>query len=196
MRRFFDGAREARLTDSIMSKPLSFAVFVLCVGCTHAHVAEELGSGLYELSIKTDEDGCSPIRPTGTMGDVGVLVEEGAIDAPVPDSDRTALVSPRVRLTPERAFHAETNRPVPNCEGAYVYDQWTMLGNSPRALSILHVQEWQGLSGCADTIDSMPAAPAADCRSERALTYTLSESCLAPCSLRILTLDTIACVCE
>ena len=170
----------------------ALCMFLLC-GCAQAHGTDDVAQGIYELTIERGLDACSPVRPAGAMGAVAVLVEEGAVDAPVPDADVAPLASPRVRLAPESAFHAETNRRVTGCEGAWVHEEWTMLDSSAEGFTIQHLQSWEGLSSCASI--TMPGAPTADCESERQLSYRLAERCVAPCSLRLTSTATVECAC-
>lgn len=173
---------------------MAWGVFFVA-GCTQAHVPDEVAPGIYELTIEQALDACSPSRPVGAMGSVAVLVDEGALDAPVPDADLGPLASPRVRLTPDREFHAETNRRVTGCEGAWVHEEWTLLESGTAGFAIRHLQEWQGLSSCVDGAITMPGAPVADCQSERQLEYRLAETCAAPCSLRLTSASSIECAC-
>ena len=96
-------------------------------GCASAHPSDEVAPGIYELSASADTDACSPHRAVGVMGEVAVLVEAGAVDAPVPDMDAPLLLAPRVRLAPGQSYHSETNRRIPGCESAWVHEEWTML---------------------------------------------------------------------
>lgn len=163
-------------------------------GCAAAHGSDEVAPGIYELTVESELDACSPVRASGAMGPVAVLVEGGAIDAPVPDVDAAPLTSPRVRLAPDGLFHAETNRRVPGCEAAWVHEEWTVLEPGAEGFAISHLQRWEGLAGCADI--AMPSAPATDCESERLLRYDLAERCAAPCTLRLTAGSAIECVCD
>lgn len=174
----------------------SALALVLFAGCAQAHVADEVAPGIYDLTIERELDACSPARPVGVMGPVAVLVERGAIDAPVPDADPSPLLSPRVRLEPDAFFHAETNRRVPGCDGAWVHEEWTALEPNRSGFVITHFQRWHGLASCAGASDAMPGAPATDCESERHLRYELAEACVAPCRLRLTSASTVACACE
>ncbi len=169
---------------------------VALAGCASAHGSDEGAAGIYELTIESEVDACSPLRPVGAMGAVAVLVEGGAIDAPVPDAEALLLASPRVRLGPDGLFHAETNRRIPGCEGAWVHEEWTVVEPSASAFAISHLQRWEGLASCADPAALMPGAPAGDCSSERRLRYEIAERCAAPCSLRLTSTSTVACDCS
>jgi hypothetical protein len=173
-----------------------FALCAALVGCAQVHVSDEVQPGIYELTIEREVDACSPTRPVGAMGAVGVLVERGSIDAPVPDSDFGLLTTPRVRLTADHGFHAETNRRIPGCESAFVHEAWTVMGSSARGFELVHRQSWHGLGACADAVATMPSAPAQDCESERRLRYDLASSCPAPCSLRLSAGSELACSCD
>jgi hypothetical protein len=197
-----DAPGEARSGGAAMSKVvtkshglLTLALVVLA-GCASAHGSDEVEAGIYELTIESELDACSPLRPVGAMGAVAVLVDGGAIDAPVPDAEALLLASPRVRLAPDGLFHAETNRRVSGCDGAWVHEEWTVVEPSAEAFAISHLQRWEGLASCADPSVLMPGAPGADCSSERLLRYSLAERCLAPCSLRLTSTSTVACACD
>lgn len=167
-------------------------IVLLLAGCASAHTPEQIGSGIYDLRIEGDVEDCAPARPTGAMGAVAVLVEDEAIDAPVPDAPTAPLLAPRVRLTPESAFHVETNRNLPSCAGAWVHETWTVMSTASEAFELAHTQAWQGVESCADA----SAVPAADCRSERHFRYTLRTACAAPCTLVLAADDTVACSCD
>lgn len=169
---------------------------VFLMGCAQAHGTDDVAPGIYELTIESGADACSPVRPIGAMGTVAVLVDDGAIDAPVPDADLGPLASPRVRLAPDSAFHAETNRRVTGCDGAWVHEEWTVLDSAAEGFAISHLQRWEGLSSCVEGAITMPGAPVADCESERQLEYRLAESCAAPCSLRLTSAASVDCVCD
>ncbi|MCZ7681068.1 MAG: hypothetical protein M5U28_20680 [Sandaracinaceae bacterium] len=171
------------------------SIILLAAGCTQAHEPGEVATGIYELTIARGLDACSPSRPVGAMGSVAVLVDEGGLDAPVPDADLGPLASPRVRLSQDREFHAETNRRVTGCDGAWVHEEWTLLDSGTRGFAITHLQEWRGLSSCVEGAVTMPGAPVGDCESERELEYRLAESCEAPCSLRLTSAASIECAC-
>ncbi len=178
-----------------MTKRSLIALCALMAGCAQAHGTDDVAQGIYELTIEHGADACSPARPVGAMGAVAVLVEGDAIDAPVPDADATPLASPRVRLTAEAGFHAETNRRVTGCEGAWVHEEWTILESGAEGFALSHFQRWEGLSSCVEGAVTMPGAPAGDCESERRLGYALSEACAAPCALRLTDIASVECAC-
>lgn len=178
-----------------MSKHAWILVLAVAMGCAQAHVTDEVQPGLYELAIERELDACSPMRAAGVMGPVGVLVERGTIDAPVPDTDLSLLTAPRVRLAPSAGYHAETNRRVAGCEGAFVHEEWTVVESSAQSFTLTHLQRWEGLERCADVTTDLPGAPARDCASERRLRYDLAASCGAPCAIR-LTPSGLACTCD
>ncbi|MEC7519633.1 MAG: hypothetical protein VYE22_07205 [Myxococcota bacterium] len=180
----------------MIQRTLMVFLAIGAVGCASAHPSDEVAPGIYELSASADSDACSPLRAIGAMGEVAVLVEGGAVDAPVPDTDAPLLVAPRVRLSPSQSYHAETNRRVPGCEAAWVHEEWTMLEGGADGFRVLHTQEWQGLADCAAARDAMPGAPDGDCRAERVLDYALQSACHAPCRLVLGEADSVACSCS
>lgn len=168
----------------------AFATF----GCAEAHGTDSVQPGIYELRVEPEIDGCSPTRAIGSMGPVGVLVESGAIDAPVPDIDAPILAAPRVRLTPSTSFHRETNRRIEGCDG-WVHEEWTLTTSNADGFSLLHTQRWENLIACSSGRARMPSAPEVDCTAERILRYELSGACVAPCTLRLTAGEAVRCHC-
>ena len=171
------------------------AAGTMMVGCAQAHAPEDVASGIYELTIESATEACSPSRAIGTMGAVAVLAVDGSIDAPVPDIEAPLLVAPRVRLTPG-LYHSETNRRVSGCEGAWVHEEWTVIDASAEGFDLMHTQEWQGLAGCGDARVATPSTPDGDCMSERILRYGLSTECRAPCTLQLTAAGGVECSCS
>lgn len=165
------------------------------IGCGQNHPSDEVAAGIYELTVIAESDACSPSRAVGAMGPVAVVTRGSAIDAPVPDvGDASLLTAPRVVLAAD-AFHAETNRRIPSCEGSFVHEEWTLLDATSEGFELLHTQEWHGLEGCEAAGTVMPGAPAADCMAERRLRYDLAEACAAPCRLVLDATAAVACSC-
>jgi hypothetical protein len=178
-----------------MARILATAMALAALGCAQAHGTDEVQPGIYELRIETEADACSPSRAVGAMGAVPVLVEDGALDVPVPEVEAPLLTVPRVRLAPSASFHAEADRRLEGCDGA-VHEEWTVLESGAEGFEVLHTQRWENLAGCADARERVPSAPEADCTSERRLRYDLEGACLAPCRLRLVAGGTIECRCE
>ncbi len=173
---------------------LLLAAVTFGIGCSAAHPSDEVRTGIYQLEIESEIDGCSPARTAGDLGVVGVLVREGAVDAPVPAVGEGLLTAPRVQLRPGASYHAETNRRVSGCDGAWVHEEWTLMASSGEAFEVLHSQSWAGLESCLvrpDTADM----PQVDCDSERRLTYRLQDICEAPCALHLDLTGSIVCAC-
>ena len=168
---------------------------VALVGCSQSHPSEEIAPGIYDLTVQSETEACSPPRAVGAMGRVAMLVHDGAIDAPVPEIDDTVLTAPRVVLAPTASFHSETNRRLSGCGGAWVHEEWTVLESDGTTFDLLHTQQWQDLASCGGA-ETVRDAPSADCRSERRLRYDLAEACAAPCRLVLAIGPAIACSCE
>lgn len=163
------------------------------VGCSSAHEARAVSSGIYELTARGDADACSPSRATGAMGLVGIVSTAGVVNVGVPDVASHTLA--RVSLAPSRGFHAESVLPLAGCEGGEVRRAWTILDTSSTGFSMQLSEEWTGVAGCAGVRALMPAAPEADCRADRVLEYRLMEACEAPCEVRIVE-GGAACFCD
>ena len=173
---------------------ISLFFVVAASGCADAHEPEGVAPGLYELTVQTDLDACTPMRPTGSMGPVAVLVEGTTLDVPVPDAEATVLTAQRVRLSPDSSFHAETNRHITGCDGAWVHEEWTVMDTHDEGFDLLVHQDWQGLESCTSAVRE--PVPAADCSSERTMGYRLRAACYEPCSLQLTGAGEIACSCD
>lgn len=168
------------------------ALSMAMVGCSAAHPSDEVRTGIYELMVESDADGCSPRRAVGSMGPVGVVVRGGAVDAPVPEQGNEIWTAPRVQLAPGASYHSETNRRITGCDGAWVHEEWTMMESDGEHFEVLHMQSWQGLDSC---VDAPASAPETDCDAERRLQYDLQTTCEAPCSLHVGVSGAIVCAC-
>lgn len=172
-----------------------FTLLVLAtlVGCSSAHEARDVASGVYELTARGDADACSPSRATGGMGLVGIVSTAGVVNVGVPDVQSHSLA--RVSLAATAGFHAESVLALEGCERGEVRRAWTILETSSLGFSMQLSEEWTGVAECAGVRELMPAAPESDCRAERVLEYRLMEACEAPCQVRIVE-SGAACVCD
>ncbi|MGE0791891.1 MAG: hypothetical protein AB7S26_39825 [Sandaracinaceae bacterium] len=166
---------------------------LLGFGCAVAHPSDEVRTGIYELTVETMTDDCSPQRAAGDLGMVAVLVRDGAIDAPVPETDLSLFTAPRVELTPGRSYHFETNRRLTGCDGAWVHEEWTMMDSDGTVFEVDHSQDWEGVSSCVPAEGS--SVPSVDCAVDRHLRYALDTACDAPCSLSIDASGALICGC-
>ncbi len=168
---------------------------LLLGGCSQTHPSDDIAGGIYDLDVARELDACSPLRAIGSMGPVAVIVEDGAIDVPVPELGDSVLTAPRIVLRSSSFFHSEMNRQIPGCEGAWVHEEWTVVETDGSSFDLLHTQRWEGLASCADASAHMPGAPSLDCVSERRLRYDLTEVCAAPCRLRLGEGSSLFCFC-
>lgn len=168
---------------------------VALFGCSQSHPNAEIAPGIYDLTVQSETEACSPPRAVGAMGRVAVLVQNGAVDAPVPEGDDSLLTAPRVVLEPSSSFHTETNRRPSGCDTAFVHEEWTVLASDGATFDLLHTQQWQGIASCAGA-EPLRNAPSADCMSERRLRYDLAQACVAPCRLVLGESLAVGCSCE
>lgn len=167
---------------------LAFALVSSFVfGCSAVHTPTEVGSGIYDLSVSSERDACSPNRATGLMGPVAVVVAEDVVNVGLPDGAR-------VSLDTSAGFHSEVATTLASCPAATLRRSWTVVGSGVHGdFDLAYHEEWQGLAGCAAS--AMPAeAPVADCAADLVFTYSQAQACAAPCELRQ-TGSTPICVC-
>ncbi len=160
-----------------------FAV-MLGLGCSAAHEAREVGSGIYDLTARGDADRCTPTRTTGAMGLVGVVSERGLVNLAVPDGAEGTLA--RVSLAASESFHTEITSELPGCEGTSLRRSWTILDTTSTGFQLQLTEEWIGIDACDAARELMPAAPEHDCRADRVLEYRLMETCAAPCEVHVI----------
>ena len=168
---------------------LSFALGA----CTSAHQAVEVGSGIYELTVTSERDACSPLRTTGAMGTVGVVSRGDVLNLSVPDLDSDA--SMRVSLSRGTGFHDERSDALPACAEGALERTYTVVAADSTRFTVVYTETWRGLATCGSAMRSvMPTAPTADCRAELALEYRLDAECAAPCEIQ-LTASGATCAC-
>jgi len=145
-------------------------------GCSAVHAPTEVASGIYELSVSTERDACSPARVTGSMGRVAVVSSDDVLNIGLGDGAR-------VSLSQATGFHDEHEVAIATCPGASLRREWTVLDSTHGGFSLQYSEEWLGIGGC--TALAMPEAPDVDCRAELVLDYARMEACEAPCELRL-----------
>lgn len=173
--------------------PALVIVTALAVGCSAAHEPLEVGSGIYDLTVRGEVDRCSPARATGAMGRVGVVSASGLVNLAAPETSSVSLG--RVSLSARDGFHTEAEIAIPGCEGATLRRAWTIVDSRGGDFAVALTEEWSGVGGCAAAREAMPGAPDADCRADRLLDYRLMEPCAAPCAVHIGAGDAI-CACD
>ncbi len=144
--------------------------------CSSSHGATDVGSGIYELTVTTERDACSPARNTGAMGQVAVVSSDDVLNIGLADGARVSLAQ-------ASGFHGAYDVPIATCEGASLHREWTVVGSTPGGFSLAYQEEWIGIAGCPGI--AMPEAPDHDCRADLALDYAVMETCEAPCELRL-----------
>lgn len=165
----------------------------LGIGCSAAHEPREVGSGIYDLTVRGELDRCSPTRSTGAMGLVGIVSERGLVNVAVPDGAAGSLA--RVSLAATDGFHTDAAIELPGCDDASVRRSWTILDTSSEGFQLELTEEWIGLERCDAARELLPAAPLTDCRSARVLDYRLMEPCGAPCEVHLVA-GGAACACD
>ena len=172
---------------------LFFSLALALSGCSSAHQAVDVGSGIYALTVSGERDACSPLRTTGAMGNVGVVSQDDVLNLSVPDLDAEA--SMRVSLSRSTGFHDERSEALPTCTDGTLDRSYTVVSADGTHFTVVYTETWRGLASCGTAMRSvMPTAPSADCRAELVLDYQLDAECAAPCEIQ-LTAGGAACSC-
>ena len=141
-------------------------------GCTSSHASTDVASGIYELTVTTERDACTPSRETGAMGRVAVVSAIDVLNLGLQDGAR-------VSLNQSNGFHAVHEVPLLSCAGAVLRREWSVVAaDLAGGFTVAYNEEWSGVQDCA-----MPEAPRTDCRADLVLSYRNMEACEAPCTL-------------
>ncbi len=165
---------------------------ILGVGCAAAHEPLDVGSGIYELSVRREDDRCSPTRNTPSMGPVGIVSERGLVNIAVPGLEGPLA---RVSLAASDGFHTDSVIEFADCAGGSLRRSWTILDGTPNGFELELSEEWTGIVGCAAAREYAPIVPEDDCRAERVFEYRLMEPCASPCEVRVTAGNTV-CACD
>jgi hypothetical protein len=153
-------------------------------GCTSSHATTDVASGIYELTVTSERDACTPTRETGSMGRVAVVSAVDVLNLGLQDGAR-------VSLDQSNGFHAVHEVPFASCVGASLRREWAVVASDASGgFTVAYNEEWTGLARC-----SMPEAPRADCRADLVLSYRNMEACAAPCTLSM-SASGPSCLCE
>lgn len=162
------------------------------VGCAARHEPLDVGSGIYDLSVRREDDRCSPTRSTSSMGPVGIVSTRGLVNVAVPGLDGDLA---RVSLAASEGFHADRVIEFAGCPGASLRRSWTILDGTSSGFELQLSEEWTGIAGCTSAREYTPVVPQHDCRADRVFEYRLMETCAAPCELQV-TADDAICACD
>lgn len=165
---------------------------MLGVGCAAAHEPLDVGSGIYDLSVRREDDRCTPTRSTPSMGPVGIVSARGLVNVAVPGLDGDLA---RVSLAASEGFHADRVVEFAGCPGASLRRSWTILDGTSNGFELQLSEEWTGIAGCASARDYAVVVPESDCHADRVFEYRLMETCAAPCEVRVTAGDAI-CACD
>lgn len=157
---------------SVSVASVSVALALGLTGCTSSHGATDVASGIYELTVTTERDACTPSRDTGAMGRVAVVSAVDVLNLGLQDGAR-------VSLDQSNGFHAVHEVPFASCEGAALRREWSVIASDALGnFTVAYNEEWSGVARC-----TMPEAPRSDCRADLVLSYRNMEACASPCTL-------------
>jgi hypothetical protein len=161
---------------------LCLVAVILGVGCAASHEPLDVGSGIYDLRVRHEDDRCTPTRRTPPMGAVGIVSERGLVNIAVPGLEGHLS---RVSLSASEGFHSDSFVEFPDCAGASLRRSWTILDGTTNGFELQLSEEWTGIAGCAAAREYAPVVPEGDCRADRVFEYRLMEACASPCEVRV-----------
>ena len=171
---------------------LTLALALTACGSSHETITAT--SGVYDLTIASEHDACSPTRTTGAIGTAGVFATTNDLVIAVPDA--SASTPMLVSLESVASYSADRSAPLAACPTATLARSYSITAASASGLDIAYTETWNGLATCTSAMRAlMPAAPSVDCRADLLLRYRLATPCAAPCQLRVSTDGSTSCSC-
>ena len=160
----------------------SLALLAL-LGCSSTHEPITATSGVYDLTIASEHDACSPTRPTGALGTAGIVVS-GAGTLTVSAPDLTSNAPMLVLLSGEAAYAQERTDMHASCTQASLVRGYSIVSARADGIDIAYAETWRGLSTCSPEMHAnMPAAPSADCTAHLVMHYRLATPCASSCQI-------------
>jgi hypothetical protein len=172
---------------------IAFAALALAA-CGSSHETITATSGVYELSIASEHDACSPTRATGPMGTAGVVATTNELTITAPDlSASTPML---VGLDSASSYAEQRTETLGACPSATLVRTYSVVTSNPSGLDVAYTETWQGLASCTPAMRAMmPAAPAIDCHASLLMHYRLNTPCAAPCQLWVNADASTSCSC-
>jgi len=173
---------------------LALVLVVPAAGCSSTHETLSATTGVYDLTIASESDPCSPMRLTGPVGTAGVTLSGALLTLSAPDPTTNAPML--VALNSNSGYSQTQTLPLEACTAATLERAYTVVGTNESGFDVAYRESWSGLSTCGAAMRSiMPAAPSADCSADLVLHYRLDAACASPCQIRVSADGAAACHC-
>jgi hypothetical protein len=153
-------------------------------GCSSTHETLSATTGVYDLSIASESDPCTPLRTTGPIGTAGVVSQGALLTLTAPDP--TSIAPMLVSLNSAAGYAEERSDMLAPCTNATLARSYTIVSSNASGFDVAYRESWSGMSTCGAAMRSiMPAAPSADCSAELVMHYRLESACAAPCQVEV-----------
>jgi len=174
---------------------LFFALALVALsGCSSTHDAITATPGVYDLTIASERDACSPMRSTGPMGTAGITSLGTVLTVTAPDLVTNAPML--VPLSGEAGYADATTQALAPCTNATLVRSYTVVSAAGGSVDVAYHESWSGLASCGAAMRLvMPAAPSADCDADLVLRYRLRAECASPCQILLSADGTTSCRC-
>jgi hypothetical protein len=173
---------------------VALGLSLAAVGCSSSHETLDATNGVYDLTVASEVDACSPLRTTGPMGTSAVVAQGPLLTLSVPDLTSSAPML--VALNENAGYTSTQSEMLAPCTGATLERAYTIVGQSASGFDVAYRETWTGMSTCGAAMRAvMPAAPSADCRADLVLHFQLHAACESPCELRVSAAGDAACHC-
>jgi hypothetical protein len=167
-------------------------------GCTLDQPASsfapaDVTTGIYQVSISTDADTCSPARFTGSGS---VPVEQAGSDqlvlvAYTPANSNTFTLA----AAQEYADEISNIDPCPGQAGDSVAIELSLISATATRVEVAENQTWELASTCDGAVFAA-TVPSTSCGAAQTLTYDLVQACASPCTAQTDGSGALSCVCD
>ena len=149
-------------------------LFLLLAGCNGA-ASQDPVTGIYRLSILTNDDSCQPARLSGDARETEVQVAAQGMNIGVPLQSGQAWE--RLDLTAAAGFAGSYDQPAA-CGAATEHLELQRMSSTENSLEVSAIEDWTVTQPCEES-------PAKSCHAERTLTYSLLMKCKVPLVVQV-----------
>jgi len=172
----------------------ALALSLVATGCSSTHETLSAATGVYDLTVASESDPCSPTRATGPMGTAGVILSGALLTVSAPDLASNAPLL--VALNSTTGYSQTQTMPLGACTAATLERTYTVVGSNATGFDVAYRESWNGLATCGAAMRAiMPSAPRADCSADLVLHYRIESECASPCQIHVAADGAAACHC-
>ncbi len=154
------------------------------LGCNNAGLPAspptgDTQSGLYQVTVETNADDCTPPAVAGDAGTTLLSRAASGIEVGIPEGPGFA----RYDLAARSNFAFDGSRPLQGCPANAVREALQLLSDQNDTLQVSAIEDWTVNAPCAP--DALETAPAQTCHADRTITYRFLTACTNPVRVNV-----------